>query len=101
MTIWINLSVLGFHVKTNPFINERGVVAMDVIQAYYNGSVFVPLAPVKVRLNQPALITIIETADAKTDGSSYAAFFGALSAESYSEITEALKDTERVDANEW
>ena len=74
---------------------------MDTIQAYYNGSVFVPLVSVKARLNQPAVITILDTANTKVSGSRYTEFFGTLSAESYSEITEALKDTERVDINEW
>jgi hypothetical protein len=72
---------------------------VETIQAYYNGSVFVPLAPVKVALNQPALITLLD--NAKAVGNRYDEFFGALSAESYLEITEALKDTEKVDVNEW
>jgi predicted DNA-binding antitoxin AbrB/MazE fold protein len=74
---------------------------MDVIQAYYDGSVFVPLTPVKVKLNQSVIITILETMNTKTISNRYTELFGALSAESYSEIIEALKDTERVDINEW
>ena len=74
---------------------------MDTIQAYYNGSVFVPIAPVKAQLNQPALITILEDANVTINSNRLLDFFGALSAESYSEIIEALKDTERVDVNEW
>ena len=74
---------------------------MVAIQAYYDGSVFVPLTPVNVKLNQPALITILEVAITNPDDNRYAALFGALSAESYSEIMEALKDTEKVDADEW
>jgi len=74
---------------------------METIQAYYNGSVFVPLAPVKVKLNQPVLVTILETVNSKVGGNSFAQFFGALSTENYTEIIEALKDTEKVDANEW
>ena len=74
---------------------------MDTIQAYYNGSVFIPIAPVKAQLNQPALITILEDANVTINSNCLLDFFGALSAESYSEIIEALKDTERVDVNEW
>ena len=74
---------------------------MDAIQAYYNGSVFVPLTPVKAKLYQPALITILEIAETSPVSNHYVEFFGALSAESYSEIIEALKDTERVDDNDW
>ena len=74
---------------------------MDTIQAYYNGSVFVPIAPVKAHLNQPALITILEDTNVTISCNRLLEFFGALSVESYSEIIEALKDTERVDVNEW
>jgi len=74
---------------------------MDTIQAYYNGSVFVPLAPVNTKLKQPALITILDDTEKGADNRHYIELFGALSAESYSEILEALKDTERVDINEW
>jgi predicted DNA-binding antitoxin AbrB/MazE fold protein len=74
---------------------------METIQAYYNNGVFIPLAPVKAEQNQSALITILESANTKTGGNHYAEFFGSLSTESYSEIIEALKDTEKVDLNEW
>jgi len=74
---------------------------MEIIQAYYNGSVFVPLNPVNVRLNQSAIITILDTDNTTPSGNHYSEFFGTLSAESYSEIIEALNDTETVDENEW
>ena len=74
---------------------------MEAIKAYYNGSAFVPVAPVKVKLNQPALITIIEDEKARVSGNGYVELFGALSAESYLEIIETLKDTEKVDIDEW
>ena len=74
---------------------------MDAIQAYFNGSVFVPLVPVKASLNQPAIVTILDTVNTKTSNNRNKEFFGTLSAESYSEIIEALKDTEKVDMNEW
>ena len=74
---------------------------MDAIQAYYNGSVFVPLAPVKAQLNQPALITMLEVANTDPNIKRISQFFGALSSDNYSEILEALKDTEKVDVDEW
>ena len=80
---------------------QGGGIAMDTIHAYYNGSVFVPTAPVKAQLNQLALITILEDVNGSIDNNRCVNFFGTLSAESYSEIIEALKDTERVDTNEW
>ena len=63
---------------------------MSAIQAYYNGSVFVPLAPVKAQLNQPALITTLEVAATCSDNKCLSQFFGALPTESYSEILDAL-----------
>ena len=70
---------------------------MKAIQAYYNGSVFVPLTPVNAKLNQPALVTIQEASDTEASGNRYFELFGTMSEESYSEITLALKDTERID----
>jgi len=74
---------------------------VNAIQAYYNGSVFVPVSPVNVKLNQPALITIVESENSKPSSNGYVELFGAMSADDYLEIIEALKDTEKVDANEW
>ena len=74
---------------------------MEAIQAYYNGSVFVPLAPVNAKLNQSALITILGTVNANTGVKHYSEFYGSLSSESYLEIINALKDTERIDVDEW
>ena len=74
---------------------------MEAIQAYYNGSVFVPLTPVKAKLNQTAIVTILDTVKTDAGGTRYFELFGSLSSESYSEIIGALKDTERVDMDEW
>ena len=71
---------------------------MEVIQAYYDGSVFVPLAPVNVKVNQPAII-IMNTMKTNLNNNSYSELFGALSPGSYSGIMEALSDTEIAD--EW
>jgi len=72
---------------------------MDTIKAYFNGSVFVPLTSVNVKINQPVLITILEPA--KSSSNCYSDFFGTLPAEDFIEIVEALKDTEKVDVDEW
>ena len=77
------------------------MIIMEAIQAYYDGNVFVPVTPVKAKKNQPAIITIINTVNVKSNTKNYIKLFGALSPESYSEIVEALKDTERVDIDEW
>jgi len=74
---------------------------MDTIQAYYDGNVFVPLTPVKVKINQPAIVTILDSDKDKRKNINHVNLFGALSPESYMEMMEALKDTERVDVDEW
>jgi len=68
---------------------------MKAIQAYYNGSVFVPVSPVNVKLNQPDLITIVDSENPRASSNGYVELFGAMSADNYLEITEALKDTEK------
>jgi hypothetical protein len=35
---------------------QGGVIKSDAIHAYYYGNVFVPLAPVKAKLNQPVIV---------------------------------------------
>ena len=71
---------------------------MQAVKAYYDGTAFVPLTPVKAKLNQSAIITILEDTSPKgrLDG-----LFGILSKESADEMLEALKDTERVDFDGW
>ena len=72
---------------------------MEAVKAYYDGSVFVPIEPVKAKRNQNAIITIIE--DVKKEVKPHLRFIGILSDESYNEISVALKDTQKVDADEW
>ena len=74
---------------------------MDKIKAYYDGSVFVPLGPVNAKPNQQAIVTILGEVGVINGGEGHSAFFGALTHESYIEIMNALKDTERVDEDEW
>lgn len=66
---------------------------MKAVKAYFDGTAFVPLTPVKARRNQSAIITILEDDVPKADLKD---FFGALSQENYAEMIEILKDTERV-----
>ena len=77
------------------------MILMEAIQAYYDGNAFVPVTPVKVKVNQPAIITVINTSCDKSDSKNYINLFGALSPDSYKELVEILKDTERVDIDEW
>ena len=74
---------------------------MLAVKAYYNGTVFVPLAPINARQNQSAIITILDDITPNTTGKSFEKYVGKLSCESFEEITEALLETQRVDKNEW
>jgi hypothetical protein len=68
------------------------LLIIKTIQAYYNGSVFIPFVPVNVALNQPVLITVLEQDNEKRKDKCYDNYFGVLSGESFLEISEALKD---------
>ena len=72
---------------------------MNAVRAYYDGNVFVPVEPVLAQRNQSAIITILN--EITKEEKPYMKFFGCLSDESYNEIMEALKDTERIDEDEW
>ena len=74
---------------------------MFAVKAYFDGNVFVPLTPVSVKLNQSAIVTIIDEAPKCHEKKAYERFIGALSGENYTEIAEALKETQRIDSNEW
>jgi len=73
---------------------------VEAVQAYYDGVAFVPLRPVKAKRNQKAIVTILED-ETKKESKPFLRFIGLLSNESYDEISNALVDTQKVDANEW
>ena len=70
---------------------------MNAVKAYYDGRVFIPVEPVKAKMNQNAVITILDDTEEKP----HVRFIGVLSDESYEEISTALKDTQEVDSDEW
>ena len=74
---------------------------MKTVKAYFNGQVFVPVSPIKAKINQIAIITILDGSDLTMDSKPYLKYAGALAHENYLELVEILKDTEQVDANEW
>ena len=78
---------------------------MQIIEAYYDGRAFVPTTPVAARINERAVITIFEGATDKCpkrkSDKAYLNYAGALSNDNYEEIMEILKDTGKIDANEW
>jgi len=73
---------------------------MLAVKAYFDGAAFIPLEPINAKPNQSAIITILDEAAFVVD-KPYKKFIGKLSTENYSEITEVLLETQRVDKNEW
>ena len=78
---------------------EKEVSQLIAVKAYYDGSVFIPIEPVKAKRNQSTIITIFDE-NKIIENKPHLKFIGALSQESYEEIGKALADTERVD-DEW
>lgn len=76
---------------------------MLALKGYYNGKEFVPLEKVNLKPNQKVIITVLDeylNPDFRPE-KPFKKFIGKLSDESYKEITEALKETEKVDIDEW
>lgn len=74
---------------------------MQSVYGYFNGESFVSVEKVIPKKNQKVIITIL---DDLTDGKAekpYKKYIGKLDDESCREITEILKDCEKVDSNEW
>jgi hypothetical protein len=74
---------------------------MEAIRAYFDGRAFVPTKPVSIRRNQPVLVTILGVSDDNSTKKRLLSFAGALDEDDYRNFEEALKDTERIDYDEW
>jgi hypothetical protein len=79
---------------------------MQTIQAYFDGSVFIPVEQITVEMNQKAIITILDNEKdsefpRQKAGKSFLRFAGAISDENYLELEDILRDTRHVDINEW
>lgn len=75
---------------------------MLALKGFYNGKDYVPLEKVDVKPNQKVIITVLDEYISPNDKDKpYKKYIGKLNSESYNEIVEALKETEKVDKNEW
>lgn len=76
---------------------------MLALKGYFNGKEFIPLDKVDAKPNQKVIITVLDEyiSTENQPEKSYKKYFGKLSTESFNEISEALKETEKVDSNEW
>lgn len=79
-----------------------GEIIMLALKGYYDGKEFVPLEKVNLKPNQKVIITVLdEYINLESDNKPFKKYIGKLNTESYNEISEALKETEKVDSNEW
>lgn len=76
---------------------------MLALKGYFNGKEFVPLERVKIKRNQKVIITVLDEFVSEKDSQEkpYKKYIGKLSNDNFNEIKEALKETEKVDENEW
>jgi hypothetical protein len=74
---------------------------MESVRAYYDGHAFIPIKPIRVKKNQSAIVTILDERPVNRTKSALLALAGSFTEQDYEQITEALKDTERVDIDEW
>lgn len=75
---------------------------MQALRGYYNGKEFIPLEKVNLKPNQKVIITVLdEYLDKNEERKPFKKYVGLLTKESFQEISEALKETEKVDGNEW
>jgi hypothetical protein len=82
-------------------INHILIAEVDSVQAlrgYYNGKEFIPLEKVNIKTNQKVIITVLDEYfdTLKVKEKPYKKYVGKLSAASYKEVAEALKETEKV-----
>ena len=73
---------------------------MIAIKAYFDGANFVPITPINLRINQSAIITILDDIEID-ENKPHKKYIGKLSDENFNEIQEILLETQKVDKNEW
>jgi len=79
---------------------------MLAVKGYYDGKEFKALENIKLNKNQKVIITVLDEYIEDKDISSikekpHKKFLGIWKGNNLKEIEEALKDTEKVDTDEW
>jgi hypothetical protein len=80
---------------------QKEVVSVEAVRAYYDGRVFIPTQPVNARKNQSVLVTILDEIQDNATKGILLALAGSFDNCDYDDFITALKDTERVDEHEW
>ena len=76
---------------------------MLALKGYFNGKDFIPLENVQIKRNQKVIITVLDefVSDSESVEKPYKKYVGKLSKEDFNELQEILKETEKIDKNEW
>jgi hypothetical protein len=75
---------------------------MVAVKAYYDGHAFAPETPVAAKINQEAIITILDSKALNRLGKEWLlSFAGGIPHEDCLEIEKTLEETEQVDLDEW
>jgi len=74
---------------------------VKTVKALFDGQVFVPMTPIKAEKNQLAIITLLDNYATTGNKKAFLKYAGLLSDDSYIEINNILKDTQRIDIHEW
>ena len=75
---------------------------MVAVKAFYDGRVFVPEGHVSAKINQEAIITLLDPQPAIISSKEQLLnLAGRINHEDYLEMEKALEETERVYPNEW
>ncbi len=76
---------------------------MLALKGYFNGKEFIPLDKVNLKPNQKVIITVLDEylSIEDTPEKPYKRYIGRLNTKSFNEISEALKETKKVDSDEW
>lgn len=76
---------------------------MYALKGYFNGKEFILDGKATIKANQKVIITVLDEYRNlnEKEEKAFKRFVGRLNSECMFEVNEALKETEKVDVNEW
>ncbi len=85
------------------FAEEGDWIMLQTTKGYFNGKEIIPLEKIIIRENQKVIITLLDEylVEDFSDDKPHKKYVGRLSDACFKEITEALKETEKIDVDEW
>jgi hypothetical protein len=101
-SIWLpELGKIKYNEISNRLAGE--VEKMQALRGYFDGKEFIPLEKVNIKANQKVIITVLDEYinAGPVEEKPYKKYVGKLNDFSFKEVTQALKETEKVDSDEW